>query len=196
MNSNNNPTGGGSSTADAGGSAQSGATIVGTRKGLRSSLQQLLQGIEAVVPDGSSLPVGSGNETKAAMVAEITQVLAVYNTAEAQQVALKATRTQLKDASSADRQLYTKLKEALIAFYGKGSPLLPQFGIRPRQTRRPLTSAQKVARAEKARLTRAARHTMGKRQRAGVKSDAKLAVSVQAEGANSPKAAPVAGPTP
>jgi hypothetical protein len=195
MNS-NNPINGGSIAVNTGGSAQSSAAIVGTTKGFRADLQQLLQGIEAVVPDGSSLPVGSGNETKADMVAAITQVLAVYNTAEAQRVAIKATRIQLMETSTADRTLYTKLKDAMVAYFGKGSPLLTQFGIKPRQPRRPLTSEQNVVRAEKARMTRAARHTMGKRQKAGVQTDAKLTVSVQAETASAPKVAPVAGPTP
>ena len=62
---------------------------------------------------------------------------------------------------------------------------------------RALTSEQKVLRAAKARATRAARHTMGPRQKAAVKSDGKLTLSVQTEVVGGPKAvAPVVTPTP
>jgi hypothetical protein len=198
MNS-NNPASGGSSAANAGGSAQSGATIVGTGKGLRASLQHLLQGFEAVIPDGSSLPVGSGNEAKADVVAELTQVLSVYNNAEAQQLLAKAARTQVQNASGDNHELYTKLKDAVIAYFGKGNPMLTQFGIKPRGKARALTPEQQVLRAAKMRATRAARHVMGSRQKAAVKSDGKLTLSVQTEGASSPKPVPVASagtPTP
>jgi hypothetical protein len=196
MNSNNNPTGGGSSAADTGGSAQSSATIVGTKKGFRTLLQQLLQGIETVVPDGSSLSTSSGMQAKAAVVTELTQVLSEYDKVEAQQVAIKTTRAQLKNASAANHQLYTELKDAVIAFFGRGSPLLAQFGIKARGKARPLTPEQKVLRAAKARATRAARHTMGSRQKAAVKSDGKLTLSVNTENAASPKPASAVTPTP
>jgi hypothetical protein len=201
MNSDNNPASGGSSAANAGESAlasTAGATIVGTSKGLRASLQQLLQGFEAVVPDGSSLPVGSGNEAKADVVAELTQVLSVYKNAEAQQIAAKAARMQVQNASGDDHALYTKLKDAVIAYFGKGNPLLTQFGIKPRGKTRALTPEQQVLRAAKVRATRAVRHTMGARQKAAVKSDGKLTLSVQTEGASGPKPSPVgaASPTP
>jgi hypothetical protein len=195
MNS-NNPTSGGSNAANAGGSAQAstaGATIVGTTKGLRALLQQLLQGFEAVVPDGSSLPVGSGNEAKADIVAELTQVLSVYKNAEAQQIVAKAARMQVQNASGANHELYTKLKDAVIAYFGKGNPQLTQFGIKPRGKARALTPEQQVLRAAKVRATRAARHTMGSRQKAAVKSDGKLTLSVQTEGAGGQKPSPVAG---
>jgi hypothetical protein len=103
----------------------------------------------------------------------------------------------LKDASVADHQLYTKLRDAMIAYFGKRSPMLTQFGIKPRQPRRQLTPEQKVVRAQKARLTRAARHTTGKRQKAAVKFDGTLAVTVNPVEPSGPKAAaPAASPTP
>jgi hypothetical protein len=188
----------GTTVANAGGSTQPiavGATIVGTLKGFRDRLQQMLQGIETVVPDGSSLSTDSGLQTKAAIVAELTQVISVYKAVEAQQLAIVTARRQLKDASPADHRLYTQLKDAVIAFFGRGSPLLAQFGIKARSSVRPLTPEQKVLRAAKARATRAARHTMGARQKAAVKSDGKLTLSVQTEGASNPKPVPVAGPT-
>jgi hypothetical protein len=197
MNSSDNPVSGGSLAVNADGSMQSGAAIVGTRSGFRALLQKMLQGIETVVPDGSSLSTDGGLQTKAAMVAELTQVLSAYKTAEAQQLAVKASRMQLKNASVDNHQLYTQLKDAVIAFFGRGSPLLGQFGLKARSSRRALTSEQKVLRAAKARATRAARHTMGSRQKAAVKSDGKLTLSVQSEGASGPKAvAPVVTPTP
>ncbi len=193
---NNNPTSGGSIAVNTGGSAQLGATIVGTRKGLRNSLQQLLQGFQAVVPDGSSLPVGSGTEAKADIVAELTQVLSVYANAEAQQMVAKTARTQVQNARGTDHDLFTKLKDAVVAYFGKGNPLLMQFGIKPRAKARPLTPEQLVLRAAKVRGTRAARHTMGARQKAAVKSDGKLVVTVSAVTPGDPTVAPAVNPKP
>jgi len=195
MNENGNPVSGGNNAANAGGSAQSGATIVGTRKGFRSLLQQMLQGIETVIPDGSSLSTDSGPQPKADLVTELTQVLSGYKAVEAQQVAIVAARKQLKEASAANHRLYTQLKDAVIAFLGRGSPMLAQFGIKARGNRRALTSEQKVLRAAKARATRTARHTMGSRQKAAVKSGGTLSLSVQTENASSPTPAPVASTT-
>ncbi len=195
MNSNNNPVNGGNAV-DAGGSAQVGADTVGTRKGFRSSLQQLLQAIKAVVPDGSSLSTSSGMQAKADLVTELTQVLSGYDQVEAQQVAITAARAQLESALGANHKLYTDVKDAIIAFFGRGSPLLGQFGIKTRGNARPLTVEQKVLRAAKARATRAARHTMGSRQKAAVKSDGKLTLSVNTEVVDAPKPAPVASPAP
>jgi hypothetical protein len=198
MTENGNPVSDGTTVANGGGSVQpiaAGATIVGTLKGFRGRLQQMLQGIETVVPDGSSLSTDSGLQTKTAIVAELTQVISVYKAVEAQQLAIVAARKQLKNASAADHRLYTQLKDALIAFFGRGNPLLVQFGINAKGSKRPLTSEQKVLSAARARATRAARHTMGARQKAAVKSDGKLTLSVQSDNASATKPAPVAGPT-
>jgi hypothetical protein len=97
-------------------------------------------------------------------------------------VAVKTTRAQLKNTSAANHQLCTELKDAVIAFFGRGSPLLAQFGIKARGKARPLTPEQKVLCAAKAPNTRAARHTMGSRQKAAAKSDGKLTLSVNTEG--------------
>jgi hypothetical protein len=110
-------------------------------------------------------------------------------------VAIVAARMQLKNASAANHRLYTQLKDAVIAFLGRGSPMLAQFGIKARGSRRALTAEQKVLRAARARATRAARHTMGSKQRAAVKSDGKLSLSVQTVGASNPTPAPVASTT-
>jgi hypothetical protein len=198
MSENGNPVSGGTTVANAGGSTQANtavASIVGTLKGFRGRLQQMLQGIETVVPDGSSLSTDSGLQTKVAIVAELTQVISAYKAVEAQQLAVVVARKQLKNASAADHRLYTQLKDALVAFFGRGNPLLVQFGINAKGSKRALTPEQKVLSAAKARATRAARHTMGARQKAAVKSDGKLSLSVQTEGASATKPAPVAGPT-
>jgi hypothetical protein len=196
MNSSDNPATGGSIAGDAGGSAQSGAAIVGTRKGFRDSLQKLLQGIEAVVPDGASLSTSSGLQTKAQIVAELTKVLSVYDQAEAQQLVVKATRAGIKAASAQNHQLFTELKDAVIAFFGRGSPMLGQFGIKGRGKPRPLTPEQKVLRAAKARATRAARHTLGSRQKAALKSDAKVSLTVHTADGTAQAVPPGVTPTP
>ena len=87
-------------------------------------------------------------------------------------------------------------REHRVAFFGRQSPLLAQLGVKAHGNRRALTPEQKVLRAARARATRAARHTMGVRQKAAVKSDGKLSLSVNEESGSGPKAAPVVTPTP
>jgi hypothetical protein len=148
-------------------------------KGLRLKLQQLLAGVQAVIPDGTFITTTGGSLTKAAIVKELTDDVSEFQAVDAGLTALGVARVQVRDDLPQMHALYTELKDALSAQFGRGSPLLAQFGLKPRAPRKKLTPEQRVARAAKARQTRLMRHTGGVRQKAAVQYDGKVKVSTE-----------------
>jgi hypothetical protein len=148
-------------------------------KGFRLKLQQMLAGLEAVIPDGTSITTTGGSLTKAAIVKILTDDVSEFQTVDAGVTALGVARKQIRDDLPQMHQLYTELKDALSAQFGRASPLLAQFGLSPQKARKQLTPEQRVARAEKARQTRAMRHTGGVRQKAAVQYQGQVDVSTE-----------------
>ena len=150
-------------------------------KGFRLKLQQMLAGVEAVIPDGNSITTTGGSLTKAAMVKILTDEVSEFEAVDAGVTTLGVARKQIREDLPQMHKLYTEMKDALSAQFGRGSPLLAQFGINPQKLRKPLTPEQRVARAVKARQTRLLRHTGGVRQKAAVQYDGKVNVSTELE---------------
>jgi nucleoside 2-deoxyribosyltransferase len=69
----------------------------------------------------------------------------------------------------------------MTAYYGKGNPVLAQFGY-ALGLRKPATAATNVKAQAKAQLTRALRYTMGPRQKAAIRADAPSTVTVSSDG--------------
>jgi hypothetical protein len=168
---------GSASSVDGSGSA--GTLPVKTVKGFRLKLQQMLAGAEAVIPDGSSITTPGGSLTKASIVKTLTDDLSEFQALDTEQLALGKIRLQLRDDLPGMHTYYTELKDALAGQFGKRSPMLTQFGLKPQQLRKQLTPEQRVARAEKARQTRLLRHTGGVRQKAAVQYQGQVDVSAQ-----------------
>ena len=158
-------------------------------KGLRFELQQMLAGVQAVIPDGTLINTPGGSQSKVAVVKELTDALSEYQAIDIPQAALVAARKQLRDDLPRLHALYTELKDALSASFGRQNPLLAQFGLKPRQLPKPLTPEQRVARAVKARQTRSLRHTGGVRQKASVQYEGRVNVSTQLQPMPDPLAA-------
>jgi hypothetical protein len=169
------------SASSVGGAGSAGTAPVKPPKGFRLKLQQMLAGVEAVIPDGNSITTTGGSMTKAAMVKILTDEVSEFETVDAGVTALGVARKQIREDLPQMHKLYTELKDALSAQFGRGSPLLAQFGINPQKLRKPLTPEQRVARAAKARQTRLLRHTGGVRQKAAVQYDGKVSVSTELE---------------
>jgi hypothetical protein len=165
------------SASSVGGAVSGGTAPAKTPKGFRLSLQQMLAGLQAVIPDGSSLPTTGGSLTKADMVKRLSDGMSEYLAIDAEVTALGKARLQLRDDLPALQAYYVEVKESLLLYFGKRSPQLAQFGLAPQKLRKPLTSEQKVARAEKARATRQLRHTGGVRQKAAVQYEGAVDVA-------------------
>ena len=189
----------GSSSSSNGGTATTGGAQLSTAvpKGLRLKVSQMIAGIQAVVPDGSSVAVGGAVLAKADLVNELMQISSAYQAIDAGVLAAKTARSQLSAQTPGFHKQYTGIKDAILALLGRGNPQLAQFGITTSKGSKPLTPSQKVVRAEKALKTRALRHTMGKVQKAAVQyaGDLQVAVSETAPVAPADETAPaVAAP--
>jgi hypothetical protein len=154
---------------------------VKTVKGFRLKLEQMLAGAQAVIPDGTSITTPGGSLTQAAIVKTLTDGLSEYQAIDTEQLALGKDRLQLRKDLPNLHSFYTELKDALVGQFGKQSPMLTQFGLKPRQARKKLTPEQRVVRAAKAHQTRLLRHTGGVRQKAAVLYSGKVDVSTALE---------------
>ena len=103
------------------------------------------------------------------------QLVAVFSAAISAIQAVAPARAQLKELVAAQktaiqvaRSLYTALKKYCEAVFGKGSPILADFGFSPAKPRTPSSQTKALAQA-KAQLTRKAHGTdKGKRQRQAI----------------------------
>lgn len=149
-------------------------------KGIWLEYVLLKQGVDTAVP--GSIAVAGQTLTQAQMSDELGTVIAIFMAvADAKQKLQQALEAKVQ-AMAALRARYQAYKDALISQFGRGSPELLQFGLKPRKARTELTPEQKVLRAAKSKLTRAKRHTMGKRQKAKVKSTGTPTLTLGADG--------------
>ena len=147
-------------------------------KGFQQKVSQMIAGLQAVIPDGSSVTVGGQAVAKSDLVTEMTQVLSAYQALDAAVLATKGARLQLKAQLPGFHKQYLDLKDGVVSSLGRGNPQLAQFGFTVSKARKPLTSERQVVRVAKAQKTRALRHTMGKRQKEAVQYTGNLTVAV------------------
>jgi hypothetical protein len=140
----------------------------GANHGLRGALNAMLSGVQTVIPDGNLIRVDGVDQKKADVVTELQAVMTQYAAVDSSAAAAKADRAQLRQALPAAHLLLQHLKDAMIAYLGRGSPELQKFGLKARSGRKP-TVQQKALAAEKARRTRALRGTKGSRQKAAIR---------------------------
>ena len=194
----NTSSGSGSGSGSSGGTATTGGAQLSTvvPKGLRLKVSQMIAGIQAVVPEGSSVAVGGVVLAKADLVNELMQISSAYQAIDAGVMAARTARSQLSAQTPGFHKQYTGIKDAILALLGRGNPQLAQFGITTSNGSKPLTPAQKVVRAQKALKTRALRHTMGKVQKAAVQytGELQLAVSETTPAAPADETAPAVAP--
>lgn len=88
---------------------------------------------------------------------------------------VKQERLSLSAMLTQARQFVGNLKASLIAQFGKGSPLLADFGVKDGATRKKPTTAAAAAAAVKASETRTLRNTQGKVAKLAVKFTGEVA---------------------
>jgi hypothetical protein len=171
--------------------ATSPAVKAAAPKGLEMELTLLHKGLSSLIPDGTSLTLAGASWTKDTLVTELAKDLAQYQAVANQVRVLKGARQGLQQNLPGARTFAKNLKSALLAYFGRGSPMLAQLGIRAGGGSRALTSEQKVLRAAKARATRVARHTLGPRQRQAIRAVGTPTVTLGGEASSSSPVAPV-----
>jgi len=169
------------STGTSGGSAGNNTTVSGAGpiasptpvvapKGFRLELQQMLQGWQAVIPSGSAVMSSNGSLSQADVLARLQTYLGRYQDLDAGVTVAKQARAQVESQLTEAQQYFAVLKSAVTNQLGPNSPLLAQFGLRPKKVRKELTSSQLAVKAAKAKATRALRGTIGATKKAQIKS--------------------------
>jgi hypothetical protein len=155
--------------------------------GFETSLQKLLQGVENVLPDGWATPAN-----KADMEAQINGWLSTYADVSAAKQAVNVAMAELKTQIPEARTYYAAVKGVLTGFFHATSPLLADFGFKPKKA--PVISAAKKAEAAvKGNETRKIRGTLGKKEKLDLKFTGTIAPAAVAPAAT-PAAQPAASP--
>jgi len=126
-------------------------------------LQQMQAGVTKVIPQGSTLVVERSPQTAAQLAARLTAYLQMFADVQDKKSQASQQIGTLYQKLPEAHQYYMDLKTSLVAFFGRGSPELSQFGISV-GGRKPLTSEQKAIAHAKALNTRKVRHTLGRKQ--------------------------------
>jgi hypothetical protein len=131
---------------------------------LETKLEEMELGVTKYLPPNSTLIVEKSPMTAAQLADRLKVYLQTFadlrDKKEQARQQLGVLHQQLPEAHA----FYMGLKAALVAFFGRGSPELSQFGISV-GGRTPLTSEQKAIAHAKALATRKVRHTLGRKQR-------------------------------
>ncbi len=162
---------------------------------LRARLSAMAQGWSTAMPAGSALPALGGNYSSSSVVTEINGWLPLFPAVDAAKLGYATAVAQLHDAEPAMRVKLAKLELALRAFFGKSSPLLAQFGMKPAKLPAKLSAAKLAVRVERSKQTRAIRKTLGSKQKADLKFRGELTTQVVGP-ATEAQAPATAAPTP
>jgi hypothetical protein len=160
-----------------------------------TELQQLLAGTQKNLPATSTVDVNGQELKQTDIVAKLQSWIPLFQQLDATNAPYRDAQKALQAAAPAIRQYVGLYRLALRQVFGKGSPLLADFGLSVTQPKTPTPATRVLAKA-KAAATRKARNTLGTQQRKAVKGAAVTQVTVPADGTQSePTVGPVnAGP--
>jgi hypothetical protein len=170
--------------------------------GLLSKIQNALAGVQQNLPSGSSLLINGQTMTQAQLVTQLSGYLPVVSAVTSATVALRKAVQARVVIEPEIREFLVLLRAALVAFYGRNSPSLGDFGMSANKPASPTTQTAIIAVAKRT-ITRQKRGTMGKKQKASIKAIGTPQVSIGASGVSitpavteQPAVAPAASSTP
>ena len=146
-----------------------------------TELQQLVAGTQKNLPATSTVDVNGQELKQADIVAKLQGWITLYQQVDATNAPYRNAQRALQAVAPAIRQFVGLYRQALRQVFGKGSPLLADFGLSVTQRKTPTTATRVLATA-KAAATRKARGTLGKQQRKAVKGAPVTQVTVPADG--------------
>ncbi len=193
-NPSSNSAGGGGAAAST--SAPGAIPVVGGKvgRGFRAEVTQIASGIGSQFPDPNSPILVKGQSmTRDQLLTALAAVAALYAAVDSTRQQLKSSLLALEAGLPDARELIAAVKVALVGIFGRGNPVLENFGIRPYKARK-LTGKKIVAKQAKSSATREKRGTLGARQKADVKFVGQVQVQTNLSGpAASGDTAPTAG---
>ncbi|MHB8416468.1 MAG: hypothetical protein ACYDCL_00220 [Myxococcales bacterium] len=141
-------------------------SLVSTK--FETKVSKRLSGVENYLPAGTSLVLNGTAYTVASIVSVLQAVLALFTAKATAQAQAKATVSAATAALKAElptaSQFLSALDTALVGIFGKGNPVLTNFGLSTGVKKTPSVATQAKAKGTAA-LTRKARNTLGKVQR-------------------------------
>ena len=139
------------------------------RHGFEDRVTKALAGVNQYLPAATSLVLNGKSMAQPEIVKGLQDILQLFADLRAARATaqgqLKTVRTELVPGHA----LFTAVERATQAYFGKGNPLLAQFGFAV-GNRKPRSGATQVKAQAKSQLTRALRHTMGPKQKALIQS--------------------------
>ncbi len=128
----------------------------------------VLQGIEQVLAETSSLTLGGRNFTPVELAAFVHDRLTAAERVHSLQAELTAARHVFMERTRECEPVLRDLRAVIQAQFGPGSTQARAFGFKPPKARRPMTLDEQVAAIRKRAATRKARGTMGRKQKLAI----------------------------
>ena len=183
-------TGAGSNAGSNQAPASSAGVIPGSaskaKGGPRVEITQIVNGLGSQFPSGSDTLLVKGQDlTVSSLITTLAAVPALFSAVDGAAQQAKSARQALKAALPGARELIAAVRVALVALFGKGNPVLANFGINV-SPRKKLTAKQNVARQQKVEATKELRGTIGPRKKQDVKfvGTVQVATATQTVGGN------------
>ena len=138
------------------------------KKNEKVKLTAAINGIQTQLPAGTTVTLLGKVLTPQQLAQVFEAALTAFNTVSDAKAAYQGAVQAQETSYQAARPLYLALEKYLQAQFGKGSPILGQFGFSTAQRQTP-TAETKAAAAAKAKLTKKAHGTdKGKRQKLAI----------------------------
>jgi hypothetical protein len=150
-------------------------------KGAQLQLQTAQTAIPANIPAKSTVVVGGVSYTQAQLVAFITTLLAPILAATAAKQSFATAVQARKQNQPTVKTFLVEFRAAIVALFGRGSPVLAQFGFTPHKAKT-TTGGKNVVKAARAKATRAKLGTKGSQQKAQILAPQPPAFTVASDG--------------
>jgi hypothetical protein len=136
-------------------------------KGAQLQLTTAQTAVPANIPAKSTVVIGGVSYTQAQLVAYITTLLAPILAAQTAKQSFAAAVLARKQNQPTVQTFLAELRAAVIALFGRGSPVLAQFGFAPHKAKT-ATAGKTVVKAAKSLASRAKLGTKGPKQKAQI----------------------------
>jgi hypothetical protein len=164
---------------------------------IENQMQQLVAGTQKNLPATSTVDVNGQELKQSDIVAQLQSWIGLYQQVDATNAPYRNAVKALQAATPTIQKYLGSYRQALRQVFGKGSPLLADFGMSTTQQKTP-TPATHVLAAAKAAATKKARGTLGSQKRKSVQGAPVTQVTVPANGlpavsSSAAQATPAAG---
>jgi hypothetical protein len=150
-------------------------------KGAQLQLTTARTAVSATIPAKSTVVIGGVSYTQAQLVTYITTLLAPILAAQTAKQSFTAAVLARKQNQPTVQTFLVQLHAALIALFGRGSPVLAQFGFTPYKAKTS-TSGKNVVKAAKSLASRVKLGTKGPKQKALILAQQPPAFTVSSDG--------------